>query len=193
MSKNKKIVKWEYVTEPEEEYVLASDIRRTHSPLKPSLSRGCCGALYLTLRSCVQGLGEDGKPVKTLYCTRDGRFFVKRKDRWNELLPSCVYRNGKHPKGDHNGTTDIPQMRQFGNKMVHRCVAFAWCNPPENAAELEVDHLNGSHKNWTADNLQFVTAAENRRRATLLRNLRKAGFDPASCTTAALRIILNAM
>ena len=42
----------------------------------------------------------------------------------------------------------------------------------------EADHINGDHANWTADNLQWVTPAENRRRAKLARCMRKIGLQP---------------
>ena len=42
----------------------------------------------------------------------------------------------------------------------------------------EVDHLNGDMLDWSADNLEYVTPEENRKRAGLLRVLRSIGRDP---------------
>ena len=225
-----KVVKWEYVTEPEDEFVLETDIRRIHSPLKPSLSRGCCGALYLHLRSCVQGLSEKGKPVKTLYCTRDGRFFTRTKDGWDEIKPNATIARSEK----RGGNSGIAMMRHFGHKYAHRCVAFAWCNPPKEVIKQvsddnlggpnanqqsvcggeeprhtsplcrpaasdatvlpkawEVDHLNTDHKNWTADNLQWVTVEENRRRGKIARRMRKIGLDPKRLTPTLCRGIYS--
>jgi len=194
-----KVVKWEYVTEPEDEFVLDTDIRRIHSPLKSSLSRGCCGALYLHLRPCVQGLNKNGKPIKTLYCTRDGRFFVRGKDGWNEVKPGNLDKARENAKC--GGSGDCPSMRCFGHKYCHRCVAVAWCDMPEyvkatindkDAKRIhEVDHLNTDHKNWTADNLQWVTAAENRRRGKIARRMRKIGLDPKRLTPTLCRGIYS--
>ena len=231
MSKNKSITKWEYVTKPFDVYAFATAIRRAHAPLDPSLSISSGGQAFLHLRPCVQGVDQDGAVIKYLYCTRDGRFFVRRKDGWGEVLPAC-YGNNPKAKG---GASDCPQMRHFGCKPCHRCVAFAWLNVPREVLEQingigncgapdtnqrsacggeeprhtsplcrsaasdatvlpkawEVDHINTDHKNWTVDNLEWVTAEENRRRAKIIRALRKQGFDPKSCSTAALRTILN--
>ena len=42
--------------------------------------------------------------------------------------------------------------------------------------------MNTDHKNWTADNLQWVTAEENRRRGKIARRMRKIGLDPKLLT-----------
>jgi hypothetical protein len=55
------------------------------------------------------------------------------------------------------------------------------------AEKWEVDHLNTDHKNWTADNLQWVTADENRRRGKIARQLRKAAIDPKLLTPTLCR------
>ena len=45
-------------------------------------------------------------------------------------------------------------------------------------ASVQIDHINGDMLDWRADNLQYVTPAENSRRAKILRVLRAAGVDP---------------
>lgn len=54
------------------------------------------------------------------------------------------------------------QAKRFS---VHRLVAYLFCNPPDNYYELEVDHLDNNHFNNSAENLEWVTAKENNRRA----------------------------
>ncbi len=225
MSKNKsKIVRWEYVTKPFDVYVFPEQVKRVHAPLEPSLSPHYGdGESYLHLRPCVQGVDEYDAVVKYLYCTRDGRFFVRGKDGCNEILPLNINRHSKNPAG--GGGYDCPQLRRHGCKPAHRCVAVAWCNPPEEVIEQirgdnfgvpnanqqsvcggeeprhtsplcrraasdatvlpkawEVDHLNTDHKNWSADNLQWITADENRRRAKIARRMRQIGLDPKLLT-----------
>ena len=185
MSKNKsEIVKWEYVTNPFDVLVLPETVKRVHSPLEPSLTPWpqFPHQLCLHLRPCVQGVDEYGAVVKYLYCTRAGRFFTRGKDGWNEVLPNEVHGRSKKRNPKSGGGFDAPFMVNFGYKSCHRCVAFAWCNPPENATKLEVDHLNCDHANWTADNLQWVTPAENRRRGKIAKRMRKIGINPKLLT-----------
>ena len=224
MSKNKSKLRWMYVTEPFNVYVNPKQVKRVHAPLEKSLTfepeyRG----YYLHLRTCVRGIDEYGATVKYLCCTRDGRFFVRGKDGWNEQIPQ----NSKNQRlaKSRGGSKDSPAMAHFGSKYCHRCIAVAWCNPPEEVIEQirgnnfgvpnanqqsvcggeeprhtsplcrraasdatvlpkawEIDHLNTDHKNWTADNLQWVTADENRRRGRIAKRMRKAGIDPKLLT-----------
>ena len=64
-------------------------------------------------------------------------------------------------------------------------MALTWIGPrptyrDEQGVErpMEIDHLNGDILDWSVDNLQYVTPAENRKRARLLRVLRSIGRDP---------------
>ena len=61
---------------------------------------------------------------------------------------------------------------------VHRLVAYCFCNPPLNYYELNVDHLDGNHFNNNANNLEWVTCAENNRRA------REKGFNDVSSSNS---------
>ena len=189
-----KVVKWEYVTEPFDVMVLPALFTRLHSPLTPwlsSLTENC----YVHLRPCVQGEDEDGAVVKYLYCTRDGRFFVRGKEGWNEVLSANINRSSKNPKA--GGGYDAPILTHFGWKPSHRCVAFAWLDVPKDVklqmigvdapTKWEVDHLNTDHKNWTADNLQWVTPDENRRRGAIAKLMRLIGLDPKFLTPTLMR------
>ena len=148
----------------------------------------------MTVRNCLNGIAgadEQGVVTKTLYCTRDGRFFTRYADGWHKQEPMTNSLRRKQKvgyipsPGSHYGTTDCPSMRNFGQKTCHRLVAYAWCEHPACAKtdplwykRYECDHINGDHGNWTADNLQWVTPAENRRRAKLARCMRKIGIQP---------------
>ena len=130
-----------------------------------------------TLRNCLHGYDEQGVLQKVLYCTRDGRFYVRKKDGWSMQKPdfSPSQRNGYKRTATCQGGSCYPQIRN-GNKCCHVLVAHAWLGP--RPAGMECDHLNGDKEDWSADNLQWVTTRENIRRATIMRKLRKMGIDP---------------
>ena len=193
---------WQLATNPFDVYVLDpfNAVKRVHAPLAPSLSNfeqlplcegvggvsGGGGCLHL--RASAEGLNNDGIVVAYLYSTHDGRFFDRGKDGfWNEQKPE--YAPNRPSAKDGRCHSTYPQMRHFGCLLCHTLVAHAWVGRrPEG---MVCDHLDTNLLNLCADNLEWVTSAENNRRAKLLRKLRKAGFDPTSCTTAALRIILS--
>ena len=143
----------------------------------------------MVVRSCLNGLDEQGTIKKTLYCTRDGKFFVRYADGWHKQEP-CTNtlrrkREGRPMPKASGGCIDRAYMSHFSNFSCHRLVAYAWCEHPACAKtdplwykHYEADHINGDHGNWTADNLQWVTPAENRRRAKLARCMRKIGLQP---------------
>ena len=56
---------------------------------------------------------------------------------------------------------------------------------------MVIDHLNGDILNWSADNLEYVTPAENNKRARLLRVLRSIGREPKEMSYAELRDIFR--
>ena len=152
----------------------------------------------MVVRNCLNGLDEQGTIKKTLYCTRDGKFFVRCADGWRKQEPLTGTLRKKRATGriysTSGGASDCPQMRHFGSFHCHRLVAYAWCEHPACAKtdplwykHYEADHINGDHGNWTADNLQWVTPAENRRRAKLARCMRKIGIQPKWLYNSILR------
>lgn len=201
MSKNKSKLRWYYVTEPFNVYVDPKQVKRIHAPIEKSLTfepeyQDYC----LHLCPCVKGVNEYGAVIKYLYCTRDGRFFVRGKDGWNEIIPSRS-RTVKRDYKKAGGGNDCVWLQNFGAKTTHRCVAVAWCNTPKEAlAEInnghikkkwEVDHLNTDHKNWTADNLQWVTPEENRRRGNIAKLLRRIVSNPKWLTPTQMRWLVT--
>jgi len=212
MSKSKRFNKskllWRFYTgENDDRIVEPHEFRRLHAPLDNILQsvagkQGCC----VHLRCCAEGVDKNGKVVAYLFCTENNnRFFDQDKDGfWNEHKPAYTP-NG--PASKSGGCNNYTFMSNFGALRCHKLVAHAWvenryhyivdvwCERKGKRVFVcirQVDHRDGNPLNNNAENLEYVTPAENTRRATLFRRLRKTGFDPASCTTAALRIILSA-
>ena len=131
---------------------------------------------------------------KPLYCSREGKFYSVHNrlragasylcsatdDGWilREVKPNfspAMRTPGRHCFNGKRGCV-YPIMRQYDKQMCHKLVALTWIGPrPEG---MEIDHLNGDILNWSADNLEYVTPAENRKRARLLQVLRSIGRDP---------------
>jgi hypothetical protein len=90
-------------------------------------------------------------------------------------------------------------MQHFSGKSCHALVCTAWHGPRPtfidehgNEKPMECDHLNANPYDFHADNLEWVTPAENRRRAKILRGLRSAGIVPEKAYTyAQLKDIFN--
>ena len=91
-----------------------------------------------------------------------------------------------HAKGVKPYTHGVkyPIMRQYNAKQCHilMCVTFHGPRP----IGYECDHINGVQTDYSASNLQWVTPAENRRRAKLLRVLRSLGRNPADMSSEEL-------
>lgn len=133
------------------------------------------GDQWLHLRVCAHGYDENGEIRHTLYCTADGRFFHRFEDGWREIIPNFHSGRTTRSKAD-GGNHDCPFMRNFSNLRCHKLVCTAFHGPRPDG--YVCDHLNGNHLDWTADNLQWVTPEENRRRAKCASRLRKIGVSP---------------
>ena len=85
--------------------------------------------------------------------------------------------------------TQYPVMRHFDCMNCHTLMALTWIG--ERPQGYEIDHINGDRCDYSADNLQYVTPAENRKRARLLRVLRSIGRDPRKMSREELLEIFN--
>ena len=115
-----------------------------------------------------------------LYCTAGGKFYSLTDKGLRPVAHnfSPKMSAGKWKSSNGISGSQYPAMRHFGTQTCHKLVAYAWLGPrPEG---MEIDHLNGDIRNYSVTNLQYVTPAENRKRAKILRILRQSGQDPRS-------------
>lgn len=90
---------------------------------------------------------------------------------------------------NHNGGSNYSKMVNFENRPCHHLIWETWVGP--RTPGMEIDHVNGDKMNWSRDNLEEVTPAENRKRAKLLRVLRSNGRDPKHMTRDELQSIFR--
>ncbi|MEE1070531.1 MAG: HNH endonuclease [Paludibacteraceae bacterium] len=152
------------------------------------------------LRLCADARSTEG--TAKLYCSYDGHFYSLSQNGLNEILPRFSPSNRANTRGSkkytHKGTS-YPVMQHFGGKSCHSLICTAWHGPRPtfidehgNEKPMECDHLNANPYDFHADNLEWVTPAENRRRAKILRGLRSAGIEPEKAYTyAQLKDIFN--
>ena len=121
---------------------------------------------------------------KPLYCSREGKFYSVHMMQiteegcvMREVRPSfSPIRRKRWRSSNGISGTQYPVMRNFNCMNCHTLIALTWIGPRPQG--MEIDHLNGNILDWSADNLEYVTPAENRKRARLLRVLRNIGRDP---------------
>lgn len=145
------------------------------------------------VRRCPLDL-TDGK---ILYCTRDARFFShlwllnpdSGRFEWcyHEIQPNYTPNS---PSKNSGGWSNYMFMRQYGDEYCHTLVLSTW-DKPRPGPDYEGDHLDGNTLNNHIDNLEWVTKAENRKRARLLRVLRSIGRDPRKMSRKELLEIFN--
>ena len=133
---------------------------------------------------------------KPLYCSREGKFYSVHNaeltvDGWILREVKANFSPAMRTPGRHcfNGKRGCvyPIMRQYDKQLCHKLVALTWIGPrPEG---MEIDHLNGDITNWSVDNLEYVTPAENRKRSRLLRVLRSVGREPKQMSREELQAI----
>lgn len=119
---------------------------------------------------------EDGTEVRLLPLEKTGgkALYVSADGRCCSYF-RCVLRLVK-PQADTSKTNRFNahrkqkylRMTSYGNILVHIAVAIVWIGPKP-GDEFECDHLNGITTDNRVTNLQWVTTAENRKRAVILR------------------------
>ena len=100
---------------------------------------------------------------KILFVGTDGRFYNAS---GRELKP-----NKNEPRDKKRCHSRYPFMCHFCGRSCHHLVWETFVGP--RTPGLEIDHINGNKLDWSLENLQEVTPAENRRRARILRVIRK--------------------
>ena len=119
-----------------------------------------------------------------LFCSRDGKFFSLTNNGTTLQEVKPIYSTGM---ANHKGGSCYPKMRHFGGKHCHILMWETWVGPRTKG--MEIDHVNGNMMDWSLDNLEEVTPAENRKRAKILRAMRDAGNDPEQYSPARLKAI----
>lgn len=129
---------------------------------------------------------------KPLYCSRAGKFYSVH--NMQITAEGCIMREIKPNVNPTRLNTwmssrgisgsQYPTIRQTHGQPCHKLMALTWLGPRPKG--MEIDHLNGNKLDWSLDNLQYVTPAENNKRAKLLRVLRSIGRDPKQMTRAEL-------
>ena len=115
------------------------------------------------LRLCKGIVSRTGN--RKLYCSKAGLFYSLSTRGLNPNKP-YVTKNFRRKPNVHS---NYPRMCGWvGNPHCHILVAKAWIGPKP-ASGYVVDHINGKLSDCRAVNLQWVTPAENRKRAVILR------------------------
>ena len=107
---------------------------------------------------------------KILFAGTDGKFYnaggKELKPHFTPAMRTKCY----------GGSPAYPCMCHFGNRLCHHLIWETFVGPRTKG--MEIDHINGNKLDWSIDNLEEVTPAENRRRAKILRAMRAVGLDP---------------
>ena len=107
---------------------------------------------------------------KILFAGTDGKFYNAS---GRELKPHFSPSWQKNRPNMHSA---YPQMTNFAARLCHHLMWETFVGARTKG--FEIDHINGNKMDWSLDNLEEVTPAENRKRAKLLRILRSLGRDP---------------
>ena len=120
---------------------------------------------------------------KILFAHPDG-YFVSRYGRKLKHSYSPAMRD-RRP----NMHGAYPSIRGYGKERCHFLMCATFHGPRPDG--YQCDHLNGNILDYSAANLEWVTPAENYRRAKILRALRAIGRDPKLIPYDELRAIMN--
>ena len=121
---------------------------------------------------------------KILFAGTDGKFYNAA---GKELKPTYNPAMRSYKPNHHGG---YPKMVNFGNRLCHHLMWETFVGPRTKG--LEIDHINGNKMDWSLDNLEEVTPAENRKRVKILRILRNViGRDPQKMSREELLHLFN--
>ena len=124
------------------------------------------------------------------YVTPYGRFFHLTERGLHEAKvkfpPSCAV-------GRPNMHSAYPYICPLkGNR--YDCHRFIWeAYKGRRRKGMEIDHINGNKFDWRLSNLEEVSPAENRKRAQILREMRRCGNEPCNLTSAELKRIFDSI
>ena len=160
---------------------MKQNIQTLHRPKREPLNR-----TWFMARGCKQ-VPPDLIGGKILWAHPDGYFL----NQYGQKL-SHNYNPAKQ-KNRPNMHSAYPAMVNFGSKPCHTliCVTFHGPRPTVNGVSYECDHINGDKLDYSAANLEWVTPAENRKRAKILRAMRAAGNDPRQLSPERLKNIFS--
>lgn len=138
---------------------------------------------------------------RPLYCSRDGRVFsparaVLTDNGWEmHQFKVPTYGVGRKDTRNHGYRPRLSEAMAGISIDVHILMWETWVGPRKktdaDGVKWEIDHVDGNVLNWSMDNLEEVTAAENWRRRKILDRLRKEGKDPTQMTIAELKRIFE--
>ncbi len=118
---------------------------------------------------------------KILFAGTDGKFYnAKGRELKSHFNPGMQ---------NLKGGSAYPQMTNFAARLCHHLMWETFVG--QRTKGLEIDHINGNKMDWSLDNLEEVTPAENRKRAKLLRILRSLGRDPKQMSREELQSIFK--
>ena len=151
-------------------------------------------------------MSTDGVRKAVLYCTENhNRFFDQDKDGfWNEQKSNY---DPNRPSRKTGGCANYTIMRNYGHLPCHLLVAHAWVENRYNyivevwnekkgemkkVCTRQIDHRDTNTLNNNADNLEYVTAAENVRRRKITDRLKnKVGINCKLLTPTLMRGIFS--
>jgi len=122
----------------------------------------------------------------TWYASADGRFFHLTKHGMREVAVCYGPAMARRVKSDYPVLIyDKKRGTSSGRKMCHHFMWEVWHGA--RVQGMEIDHVNGNKLDWRLCNLDLVPPSENRRRASILRRLRKGGIVPDDVEPEVLR------